>query len=437
MGAVPVSAMATAAAGREDLRPYLAQVASQLDERLPEIVREMRDLLATSIGPLGGDPQLVEMLQASIEGNVSTICHVLGNDISLENLQPTTAAVEYAARLAQHDVPVSALTRAYYLGQSMFLRLGIDAVEKLPVRDDQRIELVRSVADVVHRYIDWILQYVSTVHEAERRRWWNARATMNVAAVIKILHGDVRTAPAFEAETGYALDQTHVAVIAWVDGVADDADQQRIEQTVRRIAAEAGTPQAPLSVAADRGTAWAWIATRASVAEVRAAAERVAAQWPRLRLAIGDAGVGVRGFVASHEAAASARLVALSTAQGRERAVVAHTDPGVVLLGLFAADPGAARSWAAGVLGPLAEPGEQAAALRATLAGYFANGENVMRTADALGLHRNTVRARISRCLDGRAEPYDSIEIALALRLFDAFPIDQLTARASSQQPQL
>ncbi|MEO2133015.1 hypothetical protein, partial [Microbacterium sp.] len=60
-----------------------------------------------------------------------------------------------------------------------------------------------------------------------------------------------------------------------------------------------------------------------------------------------------------------------------------------------------------------------------------------MRTADALGLHRNTVRARISRCLDGRAEPYDSIEIALALRLFDAFPIDQLTARASSQQPQL
>ena len=84
-----------------------------------------------------------------------------------------------------------------------------------------------------------------------------------------------------------------------------------------------------------------------------------------------------------------------------------------------------------------AEPGEQAAALRATLAGYFANGENVMRTADALGLHRNTVRARISRCLDGRAEPYDSIEIALALRLFDAFPIDQLTVRASSQQPQL
>ncbi|MFZ8461108.1 hypothetical protein ACO1MG_13960, partial [Staphylococcus aureus] len=82
---------------------------------------------------------------------------------------PTTAAVEYAQRLAQRDVPISALTRAYYLGQSMFLRLGIDAVEGMAVREEERIELVRAVADVVHRYIDWILQYVSEVHEAERR----------------------------------------------------------------------------------------------------------------------------------------------------------------------------------------------------------------------------------------------------------------------------
>ena len=411
---------------------YLTQVASQLDERLPEIVREMRDLLATSIDPLGADPQLVEMLQASIEGNVSTICHILANDISLENLQPTTAAVEYAARLAQHDVPVSALTRAYYLGQSMFLRLGIDAVEKLPVRDDQRIELVRGVADVVHRYIDWILQYVSTVHEAERRRWWSARATMNAAVVMKILHGDPRAAAALEAETGYALAQTHVAVIAWIDGATDDSDQQRIEQALRRIAAESGSARAPLSVAADRGTAWAWIATRAPAADVRAAAERAGADVPRLRIAIGDPQAGARGFTVSHENAAAARLVALSTAHGRDRSVVAYSDPGVVLLGLFAPDPGTAREWATAVLGDLAESGEQNATLRATLAAYFASGENVMRTADALGLHRNTVRARVSRCLDGRSEGYDPLELGLALRLFDAFPADLTNGGRSS-----
>ncbi|MFM9785675.1 helix-turn-helix domain-containing protein, partial [Streptomyces scabiei] len=89
------------------------------------------------------------------------------------------------------------------------------------------------------------------------------------------------------------------------------------------------------------------------------------------------------------------RLVALSTDVGRGADVVAHGDPGVVLLALFAKDPDGARGWAARVLGRLAGPGEQNATLRATLAAYFANGENVMRTADALGAHRNTVRHRV------------------------------------------
>ena len=128
---------------------FLTLVADDLTGRLPEIVREMRDHLADNIGELNADPQLVEMLQASIEGNVSTICHILANDIALENLQPTTAAVEYAVRLAQRGVPISALSRAYYLGQSMFLRLGIDVVEGLPVDEGDRIRLVRAVAETV------------------------------------------------------------------------------------------------------------------------------------------------------------------------------------------------------------------------------------------------------------------------------------------------
>ncbi|MFM9785837.1 hypothetical protein, partial [Streptomyces scabiei] len=84
------------------------------------------------------------------------------------SLQPTTAAVEYAARLAQRDVPLSSLTRAYNLGQSMFLRLGIAEVERLDIPEGMKIEVVRGIADAVHRYIDWILQFVSTVHDEER-----------------------------------------------------------------------------------------------------------------------------------------------------------------------------------------------------------------------------------------------------------------------------
>ena len=43
-----------------DISELLALVARHLDVRIPEIVREMRDLLASRITDLGGDPHLGE-----------------------------------------------------------------------------------------------------------------------------------------------------------------------------------------------------------------------------------------------------------------------------------------------------------------------------------------------------------------------------------------
>jgi len=60
--------------------------------------------------------------------------------------------------------------------------------------------------------------------------------------------------------------------------------------------------------------------------------------------------------------------------------------------------------------------------MRQTLAAYFASGENVTRTAEQLHLHRNTVRHRIQLFEDSEVGATDPIEIALAIRLYDAFP---------------
>ncbi|WP_448808519.1 PucR family transcriptional regulator [Agromyces bauzanensis] len=404
-------------------RRFLGAVAQDLDARLPEIARAMRDLLTGSIGELNSDPQMVEMLQASIEGNVATICHVLANDIPIDKLQPTTAAVEYAARLAQRDVPVSALTRAYYLGQSMFLRLGIDAVEQLPVRDEVRIELIRALADVVHRYIDWILQYVFEVHELERRRWWNARATMNAAAVTRLLRGDDQSGRSFESETGYRLDQPHLAVVIWSDVDRGDVEQQHIEHLIRRVAAALGSATPPLLAAADRSTAWAWIASPRSPVSYETIAAATA-DSPHIRISVGELRDGIDGFRFTHEQAVNAQMVALTSAPHSAARVVPYQDPSVALLAVFIHDLPATRRWVRGVLGELAEPGELAEVTRRTLAEYYANRENVVRTAAALGLHRNTVRHRIDRYEATTAFPIDPLQGALALRLFDAFGVD-------------
>ncbi|MCW2163672.1 PucR C-terminal helix-turn-helix domain-containing protein [Microbacterium hydrothermale] len=409
-----------------DVSELLALVARQLDLRMPEIVREMRDLLASRIDDLGGDPQLVDMLQASIEGNVTTICHILANGIDLESLQPTTAAVEYAARLAQRDVPLAALTRAYYLGQSMFLRLAMDEAERLGVTDRVKIGVVRDIADVVHRYIDWILQLVTGVHEQERRRWWSTRATLNASIILKVLRGDSLPIRGFVSETGYTLAQTHLGVMAWSDVDAEDAARQHeIDLLLRRLATAVHSSAAPLITVVDRSTAWAWFGGARLDAGALARVEELVATVPGVRIALGEPGHDVEGFRRTHEQAAISRLVALSSPRYRYRAVVSYADPQVALVQLLTKDATATVTWVREVLGDYAGAGEQARVMRDTVATYYAADKNAVRTAEQLGVHRNTVRQRVDRFeASVGARGVDPLQVALALRIYDDLSLD-------------
>ncbi|ALJ19641.1 PucR family transcriptional regulator [Microbacterium sp. No. 7] len=406
------------------LRELVALVGGRLQAAAPTIVDDMRDLLAERIDGLGQDPQLIDMLRASIDGNVTTLCHILSNDIGVDALQPTTAAVEYAVRLAQRDVPLGALTRAYYLGQALLVRRVIDAIDALAIADAEApMLLARRVIDVIHNYIDWILKYVTEVYEAERRKWWRARAVSNAAAVLKALRGEHITNPSFESETKYSLDQRHLAVIAWLESGSDDhEDQRRIDQLLRRVATLLSSSRPPLIVAADRSTAWCWIAIPADGVD-DGLVERVdqlgaADDMSNIRVAIGEAGTGIAGFRRSHEQAAKARLVALGAAHYRDARAVGFSDPDVALLSLIMHDVPGAVAWTREVLGSVADPGQSNAALCETLSVFYTRGENFTRTAEVLGIHRNTVRQRVNRFETERgSKRIDPLEISLALRV--------------------
>lgn len=412
--------------GAQQMGELVAQAGRNLQEMGPQIVEDMTELLATRVSGLDQDPQLIEMLHASIDGNVWTLCHILTNDIGTDSIQPSTGAVEYAMRLAQRDVPLGSLTRAYYLGQSMLVSRGIDAVDQLQIQDKAvQMNVVRVVTDVTHNYIDWILQYVTDVHVAEQQRWWTARAVTNAAGVMKVLRGEAISATGFVAKTKYSLEQNHVAFIAWLEfGTPDTEDQQRIDQLLRRIASIVHSSNPPLITASDRSTAWAW----ASIPSAELSPEMLrriqsftaSADARNVRVAIGEPGSGVVGFRRSHEQAAKARLVALGARRYREERLVAFGDPDVGFLSLIMHDTKSARIWAREVLGDVALDGEANEALRGTLATFYANGENASKTAELLGLHRNTVRQRVERFEAGRGtKRINGMEVSLALRLFE------------------
>ena len=106
-------------------------VAAALQSRLAELTGALRDRLATRIEELDGDAVIIDLLYASIEGNIENILNALRHDIPLDKIEPPSAAYEYARRLAQRGVPVSALVRAYRLGQQNLLELVFAECDRL------------------------------------------------------------------------------------------------------------------------------------------------------------------------------------------------------------------------------------------------------------------------------------------------------------------
>ncbi len=404
----------------------LRQVVLRVEKGHPDMASQMRDLLAANIDTLQGDQQLLELLQASIESNLSTIFHMLINDIDLQALKPPTAAIEYAIRLAQRDIPLSSLTRAYYLAQSMLLRISMDEVEQQELSEGRRLELVRSLANTIHSYIDWMLQRITEEYGTEHRRWWSARATTNTASILKVLRGETVSPQSFTAETHYELERRHLAMVAWFEDPSGGIEaQQRLDRLVRQVAALLGSPRAPLISAVDRTTAWAWASmpVQQLPASIRSSIDDVVAKAPSVRLALGAIEPGVEGFRRSHQQAVGAWQVALSSNRYRLAPVVADADPNVALTSILLKDQPQSVQWMSRVLGRFAGPGDANEAVRETLRVFFASGQNYSRTAELTGVHRNTVRHRVARfeAEQPSEQHFDALEVALALRIHDIF----------------
>lgn len=155
----------------ERVRAHVTVVAVRPNKRLGQVAHDIRDLLASRIRELDGDPMLLDMLLASIEGNVVTILRALQHEIGPDRQEPPMAAVEYARRLAQRGVPVNALVRAYRLGQQYLLRLAFEASHEVDVPDEVRADAYDEIVQMCFDYIDWISQRVVVVYEDEREAW--------------------------------------------------------------------------------------------------------------------------------------------------------------------------------------------------------------------------------------------------------------------------
>jgi DNA-binding PucR family transcriptional regulator len=403
-----------------DVDGCITEIAARLNERLPELASDVRLYVEQAIPEMTGDALMTELFRASAEGNIDTLLRALRYHIPVESVDAPNAALEHARRLAQHDVTVTALIRAYRLGQRRMNELVFDTVRTTDIAPLARVAILERITATLFEYIDRISQQVVGVYETEHERWLEGQNTIRALRVRELLAGKKTIdVDAVTTSIRYPLRWHHLAVIIWYPEQPDGDELPRLQRFLEELGQAAGAAAKPLFVAGNRVTGWGWLPFKTlppdAATKIRAFA--TACHDPP-SVGIGMTGAGVDGFRRSHQQARLAHSVALARpAQGAT--ILGAGQPGLSMAALLAHDVGEARAWVADALGELAGDNENDARLRETLQMFLRCGSSYKQAAEELTLHFNTVRYRVGRAIARRGRPIDierlDVEVALLL----------------------
>ena len=163
----------------------------------------------------------------------------------------------------------------------------------------------------------------------ERERWLENQNSLRGLRVRELLTStEAIDIDGATASIQYPLRWHHLAVVMWYPERSGAGDElSRLQRFLRELAQAANAGAAPLFVAADQTSGWAWLPYRSAAPHAVETVRHFAWGRPNSpRLAIGAALPGVQGFRRSHRQAEAARGVAIAGGQ-RVPTLISATDP--------------------------------------------------------------------------------------------------------------
>jgi len=397
-----------------------AMIIGRLYENQAQIARFLHEMLAREVPEAAADGELLSLLYDSTQGNIDAFFPAVRHDIAIERIEPPTAALEHARRLAQRGITADALVRAYRLGHQAVINLVLDEIRAADFDTQLTLDVFQQIASTSFLYIDRITQLALAAYQIERDRWLANQNRVRALRVREIIDAGEIDIDETSNVIGYPLRCLHLSAVVWCGESESGNELVVMERFINELGKSLGAQQRPLFVAADRVTGWAWIPLPADgatnlVARARTfAAGRADAPW----IAIGNSLPGIEGFRRSHQQAQAARAVVMA-GRLREPRVTAASDPGLAVAAQFSSDLGAARAWVGEVLGPLASATDVDERLRETLRVFLHTGSSFKAAADELHLHSNSVKYRVQRAIERRSKPItdDRLDVEVALLL--------------------
>lgn len=382
----------------------LATTAGAALARFDELIVLVLEGIEQQLPELASDAGLRDSLSVTVAENLGAALRLLA-DPDVAPPPASRPTLDHARRIAQRGLPLSALLRAYRLGQAVFQQYLIAQIATSSSDATVVAEGAQLVSSVSFSYVDRISGEVVQAYQTERDYWQHQRIAARAAQVDSLLASGATDPSASERALGYVVGQHHLAAVLWTD--ADDEALPSLERAATSLASSAGCPGPPLVVARDVRTVWAWLPSPTGPPG--------AMSHPGVRAALGTERSGLSGFRASHVEALETQRVVTAAAPARRLGTTAASDVGA--LRLLCADVDRLRSWVLGVLGRLAvdDPGTEA--LRDTLADFLASGRSYVHTGKQMTLHRNTVQYRVKKAEDllGREALDRPLDLQLAL----------------------
>ncbi|WP_235451610.1 PucR family transcriptional regulator [Streptomyces olivochromogenes] len=367
------------------------------------------------IPELRDDATVVKILRASVTENVATLLHIFENDIPLEKIEGPAAATEYARRLAQRDIPLSSMSRAYRIGHWRFLQWCLDELDRQDADGELATAANRRMLHVSFGYIDRVTEHVIAIYQQERDHWLLSQTAARAARVRDLLSDKDIDLNYAEQALGYRLRQNHLGLVTWLPTqTGEDAGLARLDRITTEIATELDCPAMPLFVPRDAVLSWAWLPfgshNDVSWETVSNAVQR---SEPSVYVCAGSVGHGIEGFRSTHRQALRTQDLATAASPVPHFADFSTVAP----IALMATNVDDMRAWVWGILGPLAVDDENFARLRETAQIFLDNGCSYTATASAQILHKNTVQYRIRKAEEIMGHPvqkgHTDLEIAL------------------------
>jgi hypothetical protein len=396
-----------------EVSDLLSAVAASIASDASGLSETAVERITRDIPVLGGDPIVVDLLRSSADENVVKALKVFQLQSDAATVEVPAAATDYARRLAQRGVPISALLRAYRVSHSLFQERMIRGISSLAT--DPAVVGAASIAMSTTMFVlvDRASERVEVAYEQERDTWMRNQVAVRWARVTSLLGSNSVDVDDAETTLGYAMRQAHLGAVVWSESGSDVPDPlSRLERVVRRLAEYLGCRKAPLFVASDESTVWAWLPQPRVPIVMDFAGLRVG---EGVSVALGQVASGVDGFRLTHRQALQAHAVALA-ARAKDRATVT-TSAQVGPIAMMCADIGALRVWVQGVLGDLAIDDQDNRRLRETLWDFLSAQGSYTAVAERSALHRNTVRYRVRKAeeLLGHGLESGRLDIEVAL----------------------